>query len=279
MELNPYEISSLKQIEKWEKAKHEGFHKKILDVVSNPVNSIVKAIGPEKLKTFEAAVDKTVRMLLDASTYTVDTKALIQRAHAHGIKIKDLSDLKTCDLELLDDCNRKHIKYHQKAGAIQGAAAGLGGALLAAADLTAILVEDFHMVQEIASCYAYDANDLIEKQIILRIIEAGIGGSDVKADALREIEALKAQEKEQQEREASKRGIATVGAKTLEDYIEHMTTVLLVRLIPRALPVISAAVSAHSNHEIIEHSGKAAFMVYRKKFIERKRDLQTFPTQ
>ena len=59
----------------------------------------------------------------------------------------------------------------------------------------------------------------------------------------------------------------------MEEYIEHLTTAMLVRLIPRALPVISVVVSAHSNHEIMEHSGKAAFMVYRKRFIERKKEL------
>ena len=273
MKLNEYETVSLRQIEEWEKEKHKGFHKKVLDITSAPVNYLVKQIGPGKLKAFEKAIATTVRNLLYASTYTVNTAALIKRAHAHGVMISDLSELRGCDLELLDKCNRKHISFHERASAVQGAAAGLGGALVAAADLTAVLVQDFHMIQEIAFCYGYDPNDIIEKQIILRIIEMGIGGSQVKFSALKEIELLKESKERAGEAAAAERGVAVLGAKALEEYIEHLTTAILVRLVPRALPVVSVVVSAHSNHEIMEHSGKAAFMVYRKRFIERKKGL------
>ena len=88
--------------------------------------------------------------------------------------------------------------------------------------------------------------------------------------ALREIEALKDMESRDQRGEAEIRAVSALGAKALEEYIEHLTVALLVRLVPRALPVISIVVGAHSNHEIIEHSGNTAFMVYRKRFIERK---------
>lgn len=273
MKLNEYESVSLRQINAWEKEQHKGFHKKVLDITSAPVNYLVKRIGPATLKTFESAVDKTVRSLLYASTFTVNTKALIRRAHAHGLMIKDLSELKRCDLEVLDNCNRKHISFHEKASAVQGAAAGLGGALLATADLTSLLVQNFHMIQELASCYGYDANDMREKHVILRIIELGIGGSEMKFSALREINSLKTDEDDGGEKAETKRGVAVLGAKAMEEYIEHLTVAMLVRFIPRVLPVISVVVSAHSNHEIMEHSGKAAFMVYRKRFIERKRDL------
>ena len=65
------------------------------------------------------------------------------------------------------------------------------------------------------------------------------------------------------------------GVLALEEYIESLTVAMLVRLMPRTLPVVSIVVSAHSNHEIIEQSGETAFMVYRKRFIERKRDIPT----
>jgi hypothetical protein len=48
---------------------------------------------------------------------------------------------------------------------------------------------------------------------------------------------------------------------------------MLIRLVPQMLPVVSAVVSAHSNSEMVESTGKAGFMVYRKRFIERKQDL------
>jgi hypothetical protein len=273
MQLDEYEHVSLQEIQEWEAKKHEGFHKKVLDVASKPVDFVVGKIGPDRLKAVEGALEKLVRSLLYASTYTVDPAELIKRAHAHGVMIKDLSELKTCALKQLDECNRKHIRFHEKASAVQGALAGLGGALLATADLTAVVTQDFHMIQEIAFCYGYDPNDIVEKQIILRIIEMALGSSQIKFETLREIERLKEIQKQAREKAEKQQGVAVLGAKALEEYVEKLATALVVRLVPRAVPVVSAAVSAHSNHEIMEHSGKAAFMVYRKRFIERKREL------
>ena len=273
MKLNKYEIKSLEEIKEWEKRKHEGFHKKILDVTSKPVDYLIKKIGPEKFNKFEDAIENVIKNLVYASTYTVKPEELIKRANDHGIMIKDLLELKRCNLELLDNCNRKNINFHEKAAAIQGVVLGLGGALVAVADLTTILIQDFHMIQEIAFCYGYDPNDIVEKEIILRIIEAAIGGSGIKFKALEEIKYLKNIKTKKGEKKNTKKGVHVLGAKALENTIEGITVSLLVRLVPRSFPVISMAVSAHSNHEIMEHSGDTAFMIYRKRFIERKKKM------
>ena len=273
MEISEYETISLKEIRKWEKEKHKGLHKKVLDATSRPVNYVIGKIGPEKLKKFENAVEKTVKNLLYVSTSTVDPEELIKRDHAHGVMIKNLSELRKCDLGLLDDCNRKHIKFHERASAIQGAVGGLGGIVIATVDLTAVLIQDFHMIQEIAFCYGYDPNNIIEKEIILRIMEIGIGGSDIKFKDLKEIASLKKIKSKVGKKKTTKKGVTVLGSKALDEYIEHLTAALIVRLVPRALPVVSMVVSSHSNHEIMEHSGQAAFMVYRKRFIERKKKM------
>lgn len=116
-------------------------------------------------------------------------------------------------MALLDDCNRKHIKFHERASAIQGAAAGLGGVLVATVDLTAVLIQDFHMIQEIAFCYGYDPNNIIEKEIILRIMEIGIGGSDIKFKALKEIDSLKKIKNKVGKKKPTKKGITVLGSK------------------------------------------------------------------
>jgi len=276
MKLNKYEIENLKEIQKWEKEQHMGFHKKILDVASKSVDYLIKIIGSEKFKIFEDAIEAIINKVIYTSTYTVNPEEIIKRAHDYGIKINEISELKTCDLQLLDNCNRTHIDYHKKIAAVQGAVSGLGGALVATADLTAVLIQDFHMIQEIAFCYGYDPNDITEKAIMLRIIEAAIGGSKIKNKALMEIEVLKKTLEERDREEAiAKKGVNILGAKAMEGYVEGLTVALLVRLMPRALPVVAIVVSAHSNHEIIEHSGETAFMVYRKRFIERKSYIPT----
>jgi hypothetical protein len=273
VKLSEYETKSLREIKKWEGEQHKGVHKKILDATSRPVDYVISKIGPKKLRKFENAIDKTIKSLLYTSTSTVDPEELIKRAHAHGVMIKNLSELRKCDLALLDDCNRKHIKFHERASVIQGAVGGLGGIVIATVDLTAVLIQDFHMIQEIAFCYGYEPNNIIEKEIILRVMEIGIGGSDIKFKALKEIDSLKKIKSKEGKKKTTKKGVTVLGSKALEEYIEHLSAAMIVRLVPRAVPVVSIVVSSHSNHEIMEHSGQAAFMVYRKRFIERKKKM------
>jgi len=273
MELTKYERYSLEKIEKWEKEKHKGLQKKILDFTSKSVDYVMEKIGAEKFKKFENAIGAAVNKLLYASTYTVDPERLIKRAHDHGIMIKDIAELKTCNLWLLDKCNRKQINFHEWAATIQGAVAGIGGAITAPADLTAIFIQDFHMIQEICVCYGFDPNDLMEKEIILKIIEIALGSSEIKIRGLNEIERLKKIKNMEDKTETTKEKVSIVGSKALGESIEKIAVALLVRLLPRALPVISIVVSAHSDREIMENSGETAFMVCRKRFIERKKEM------
>jgi len=268
MELNKYERISLKRVNIWER-KSQG---KFIDISSKPVDYLIKKIGTDKFKRFESAIENTLNKMVNTATYSVNEKELLKRAHDHGIMINDLSELKTCNLKLVDFCNRKHIKFHQRAGAAQGAVAGIGGALAATADLTAILLQVFHLVQEIAFCYGYDPNDAIEKIILLRIIEAGIGNSANKRHALAEIQKLIQIEQDDKDSEISQKAISVFGGHAMSEYVENLSVALLVRLFPRSLPLplITMAISARSDHEIMESTGETAFMVFRKRFIERK---------
>ncbi len=270
MTLSEYEQHALVEIKTWEKRGHRGFHKKFLDLISKPIGFIVDGVGHDRLKALEAAIATAIDRLLNASTYTVELDELVERAHSHGMMIKNVSELRACDLQVLDKCNRESINFHKRAATIQGAVAGLGGGLVATADITAVLIQDFHLIQEIAFCYAFDPGTPIEKQIVLRIIEGAIGASNIKRKALEEIEILSQLERAGDQNIIAEKNVSIVGSKALEEVAEHLAARFVVMLVPRTLPVISVAVSAHSNRELIEHSGEMAFMVYRKRFVERK---------
>jgi hypothetical protein len=276
MKLTNYEKLSLVRIRKWEERTHGSIEKKILDGVSKPIDYIMKKIGHEKFNLFEKAIEAAVNKMLNVSTYSVDSKELLKRAHENGIMIDDLSELISVKLKKLDDCNMKHIKFHGRASATQGAVAGIVGPLAAPADLTAVLLQAFHLIQEIAFCYGYDPNHMVEKHILLRIMEMTIGSSEYKFKALREIEILKKIERDVDQNQVSKKSLSILGAKAVQEQIVTLSVGMITRVIPRAIPIplVTMAMSAHSDHEIMEHSGEAAFMVYRKRFIERKRELQ-----
>jgi hypothetical protein len=278
LKLTNYEKLSLVRIRKWEERTHGSIEKKILDGVSKPIDYIMKKIGHEKFNLFEKAIEAAVNKMMNVSTYSVDSKELLKRAHENGIMIDDLSELISVKLKKLDDCNMKHIKFHGKASAAQGAVAGIAGALAAPADLTALLFQAFHLIQEIAFCYGYDPNDMVEKHILLRIMEVVIGSSENKFKALQEIEVLKKIERDVEQNQVSQKSVAILGSKAVQEQIVTLSVGLITRMIPRAIPIplVTMAMSAHSDHEIMEHSGEGAFMVYRKRFIERKMELEQY---
>jgi len=278
LKLTNYEKLSLVRIRKWEERTHGSIEKKILDGVSKPIDYIMKKIGHEKFNLFEKAIEAAVNKMMNVSTYSVDSKELLKRAHENGIMIDDLSELISVKLKKLDDCNMKHIKFHGKASATQGAVAGIAGALAAPADLTALLFQAFHLIQEIAFCYGYDPNDMVEKHILLRIMEVVIGSSENKFKALQEIEVLKKIGRGVEQNQVSQKSVAILGSKAVQEQIVTLSVGLITRMIPRAIPIplVTMAMSAHSDHEIMEHSGEGAFMVYRKRFIERKMELEQY---
>jgi hypothetical protein len=107
-------------------------------------------------------------------------------------------------------------------------------------------------------------------------MEVAIGSSNYKFKALEEIEILKKIERAVEQNQVSKKSVSILGSKAIQEQIVTLSIGLITRMIPRAIPIplITMAISAHSDHEIMEHSGEAAFMVYRKRFIEKKMELQ-----
>jgi hypothetical protein len=266
-ELKKYEIRTLTEIKKWEKSKYTGIQKKLQDSVSAPINYILNKVGEEKFVAIEKAIRAVVEKLMFASSLTTDFENMSKKASKYGVSLKTIDDMQKLPLQFLDECNAKEIAFHKRVATFQGAVAGIGGELLATVDLTTLLLEDFRLIQNIAYCYGFNPGDMTEKKIILRIIEGGIGGTEVKFKILNDIEELK---KELRDPETYQ-GINVVTTKFIDRYVKSVAVAMIVRILSCSLPIISMAVSAHSNRDIIEQSGQTALMVYRKRFIERKR--------
>jgi len=262
-----YEIRTLAEIKKWEKTKYTGIQKKLQDSVSAPINYIMNKVGEDKFVAIEKAIRAVVEKLMYASSLTTDFENMSKKASKYGVTLKTIDDMQKLPLQILDACNAKEIKFHKRIATLQGAVAGIGGELLATVDLTTLLLEDFRLIQNIAYCYGFNPGDMTEKKIILRIIEGGIGGTEVKFKILNDIEELK---KEQRDPETYQ-GINVVTTKFIDRYVKSVAVAMTVRILSCSLPIIAMAVSAHSNRDIIEQSGQTALMVYRKRFIDRKR--------
>ena len=275
MELSGYEILTERRIAHWEETPAGGLPRKLQAYLTRPVEDLIGAFGHKQTLLVERAVTHVIHDLISASAYTIRPEELLKRAQRLGIRLQHFSEIKTCDLRLLDRCNRQNIDLHALTSTVQGALMGLAGPVLAPADLVVVLGTTFHLMQEISSCHGFHPDDPMEKEIMLHILEMGIGPPEQKERALSAIEELKARA-----RAGDTSGVLLDGghlnvfaSKALSEFIQNLTVSLGCRILAHCLPVLSMITGAHSNHELVSDCGLSAFMVYRKLFLERKRTL------
>ncbi|MBF0210818.1 MAG: EcsC family protein [Desulfamplus sp.] len=270
-EMQKYEIISYKQILKWETQKSSYFNR-VMGIVSNPIYYMFDKIGQKNIQTIEKTVGSVIEYLYRVADLTVSKDRLIKRLKKHGIHINDLAELQKCYLKQLDECNQNFINVHAASAAIQGGIAGIAGELAAPADLSAILVRIFNMIQHVAFCYGFNPNDPIEKEIILSIMLLSLVGDRLKKEILKEICLLRKKEQESRGEHYTK----LLTKRAMARIVRRFSCAILLKLFSRAVPVICVVVSAHSNYEMVNTSYDAAFMLYRKHFIERKHELRKY---
>ncbi|MBF0303763.1 MAG: EcsC family protein [Desulfamplus sp.] len=270
-EMQKYEIISYKEILKWEKQK-VGYFTKVMGVAATPIHYLVDKLEKKNSYRIEKTVGSVIEYLYKVSELTVSHGRLMKRLKKHGIIVKKLADIQHCYLKQLDDCNRKYINVHGASAAIQGGIAGITGELAAPVDLSALLVRIFNMIQYVALCYGFNPNDPIEKEIILSIMLVALGGAELRKEVSKEICLLR--KKEQETRGQHYTHVLT--KKATERTVRRFCSAILLRLFSRIIPIVSIAISAHSNYEMIQSSYEAAFMIYRKHFLERKTNLKKY---
>jgi hypothetical protein len=237
------------------------------------MEDFLNVFGRQRATALERGVSTAIHELITMSAHTIRPEELKRRAAKHGVRIEDVSDLRRCDLRLLDRCNRDNIDVHALTSTAQGALLGLAGAILAPADLAVVLGTTFHLMQETSSCHGFDPDDPIEKEIMLHLLEIGVGAPDHKKRALAAIDDLLARARAGEETGVLLEGdrLNLFASKALAEYLQHLTIALGCRLLAHCLPVVSVITGAKSNHEFVSDCGEAAFMVYRKMFLMRKR--------
>lgn len=269
--LKKYEILAYKEILAWEKKK-DGYGTKVIGAASDPIRYLVDKIGKKRFQRFENVVSGVVESLYRVSKLTVSRKRLKARLKKYGVVLEgdDLDNLKRCWLKQLDACHYRYRKIHGASAAIQGGVAGITGELAAPVDLSTMLIRIFNMIQTIAFCYGFDPDDRLEKEIILRIIIVSLGARQVRQEVLKEISYLRIKQQE------SHVGYYTdvLTKKAMDRTVERLGVAVFVKLFSRAVPIVSVVVSAHSNYGMMTSANQAAFMIYRKHFIDRKRFLE-----
>lgn len=276
MRLTDYERQAQREIERWQRG--ETLLQQALGYALRPVDWALEQFVPEPV--LDAATDALTQALAalnDASAWTYDEADVLARARTAGLDVPDVPALRDQPLERLDDLARGYASQNALLAALSGGGAGLGGALLIAADIPVLFTVNFRLIQQIAAAYGFPLRGPAGGAegpspylpLVVSIFNVAASGSrQAKADALRELSVAAAAFAHG----SGYRGRPAQG--TVREQMGHLPREIAKNLVGRKLgqlvPIAGAAVGAGVNYWFTDQAAQATLMLMRALYLERK---------
>ncbi|MFN3597738.1 MAG: EcsC family protein [Rubricoccaceae bacterium] len=274
MRLNDYERQAQREIERWQRG--ETLLQQALDFALRPVDWALEQFVPEHvLEAGTDALTQALAALNDASAWTYDEADVLARARAAGLDVPDVPALRDQPLERLDALARGYASQNALLAALSGGGAGLGGALLIAADIPVLFTVNFRLIQQIAAAYGFPLRAPEGESpspylpLVVGIFNVAASGSrQAKSDVLRELSVAAAAFAHG----SGYRGRAAQG--TVREQMGHLPREIAKNLVGRKLgqliPIAGAAVGAGVNYWFTDQTAQATLMLMRALYLERK---------
>ena len=273
MRLSDHERQAQREIERWTRGGDESVLQQALGFAMRPFDWASDHLVPEKVvDALGDALNSMLGSLSDASTWTYNDDDLVAQAREAGLAVDEAVDLRDKPLEVLDPLAQSLVSQNSVMAALSGGGAGLGGALLVAADVPVLFTLNLRLIQQVGAAYGFPMRGPEYQPLVLHIFNVAASGSrEAKADALREISVAGAA----LAHGSGYRGRSAAG--TLREQVGHLPREIAKNLAARKLaqliPVAGAAVGAGVNYWFTEGTAKAAVMLFRALYLEHKERL------
>ncbi|MEM1116531.1 MAG: EcsC family protein, partial [Bacteroidota bacterium] len=187
MRLSEYERTAQREIDRWERG--ETLLQQALGYAMKPVDWAFDQFVPEAVTdALTDALTQALSTLNDASAWTFDADDVLQKAAALGIEVETVADLRDQPLDDLDALAKPYASENSVLAALSGGGAGLGGALLLAADIPVLFTVNFRLIQQISAAYGFALQGPAYTPLVVSIFNVAASGSrEAKSDALREL--------------------------------------------------------------------------------------------
>ena len=143
------------------------------------------------------------------------------------------------------------MKTYRTTASVEGAVAGAGGFLMAAADLPAFMAIKIKLLFEICAAYGFDSRNPEERLFILRIFHLAFSSARQRPAALAALEASSPDLEGE-----------PVQIDWRQFQLEYRDYIDLAKLL-QLMPVIGAPVGAIANWRLTSHLAKTAVQAYR----------------
>ncbi len=271
MRLSQYEKDVRREIEDWQRGEASVLMQ-ALNWAMKPMDWVVeRVVPPSVVDQASGAIEQFLGALNDASEWTYDTSDTLKEARQAGLAVEKVEELRDQPLERLDALARGHFTQNAVLAAIEGGGTGLGGAFLIAADIPLLFTINFRLIQQIGGCYGFPMRGPQYRPLVLSMYNVAASGSrEAKNGALREISVAAASIANEQ----SYKGRVT---GTFQEQNRHLPREIAKNIVGRkigqAIPIAGAAVGAGINYWFTSETAKAAYMLLRALYLERKERL------
>lgn len=270
MRLTEYERTAQREIERWERG--ETLFQQALGFAMRPVDWAFDQFVPESVvDALTDALTQALSTLNDASAWTYDEDDVLAKAAEKGVRVETVAALRDQPLEDLDALAKSYASQNAVLAALSGGGAGMGGALLLAADIPVLFTVNFRLIQQIAAAYGFPLKGPGYTPLVVNIFNVAASGSrEAKSDALRELAVAAAAIDA-----GGYRGRKAQG--TLREQLGHVPREIAKNLgaqkLAQAIPIAGAAVGAGVNYWFTDQTAQAAVMLSRALYLERKERL------
>jgi hypothetical protein len=265
------------EISKWESA-GPGYLAQVADFVRLPVEKVLDTLVPEAIRgAVTNAIEASLRGLSLAS------RALLIDVDEVRSRVEMCQEGNELNLGGLDNAAKHYWNWHIGYAAAEGAATGATGLPGLIADIPALFTIAIRLIQEIAICYGYDVYEDNEHEYVLQVLRIG-STVDFKAKMeflirLKQVEQVLLRVAWMQMNQALARKeisqIAVLAA--LRQFAQSLGIQITKRKALQTVPVVGALVGASFNATFINDVGRAAYMSYRRRWIQEHIDGQDGP--
>ncbi len=268
MRLTDYERQAQREIERWERG--DSLFQQAMGFAMKPVDWAFDQFVPESvLDTMTDALTSALSRLNDASAWTYDEGDVLTRARDAGATAETVAALRDEPLDRLDALAKGFTSQNSMLAMLSGGGAGLGGALLLAADVPVLFTVNFRLIQQVSAAYGFPLRGPEFLPIVVSIFNVAASGSrQAKSDALRELSVAAAAFAHG----SGYRGRAAQG--TLREQMGHLPREIAKNLgaakLGQMIPIAGAAIGAGVNYWFTEQTAAAATMLCRSLYLERK---------
>lgn len=271
MRLNSTEKAVRRDIESWQHAQ-SSVVTQAMDWVMRPIDWTVDRVAPPSVvERVSDRIEQFLSALNDASEWTYQADDILRAADERGLPAERIGDLRSQPIDDLDALAQSQFRQNTLLAALEGGGAGLGGAILIAADVPLLFTINFRLIQQIGACYGFPMRGPTFRPLVLSIFNvAASDGPEARNEALREVTVAAASFADGRDYKGRVSG-------TFRDQNRHLpreiAKALVGRKIGQTIPLAGAAIGAGVNYWFTQETARAAYMCFRALYLEWKERL------